>query len=1052
MTLNQLSQLQVSVDRIQHFLCRPEVDGREQQSSLDGLAVRVHQSVFDWEQPDKSTFLKQSQYSSTPEEVAITVADARSHDAVETNVGVGVSISTAKAGSGTGGGLELQPNDPKNDNTNEGIESAEAAGTKGKGGTGSEGGKGGKGQEKEANSETQGGKGKGSDNQDAAPGKGGKDKSSGAKGLGKGTDKKGAKLRLTPMEIPTGEFVCIVGQVGAGKSSFLSALLGDMRAAEGSLESTGSVAYCSQQPWVVNATLRDNVTFGLEFDRKRFERAVFACALEDDLDVLPGGEMCEIGERGITLSGGQKARVSLARAIYAESDIYLLDDVLSAVDAHVGQHIYEHCLMGCLANKTRIVVTNQLQFLNPAGSFGCDRIVLLDHCKMVQVGTFDVLMKSNASFALMIQSHLVEEIDAPRSKKKRVISAKKDEVDIQDQAKAGKLTSVEVREEGAVGLTNYKRYAKAAGHCLVVSALICFTCTEVCRAVAEFSVADWSKENRTESEENEFITRYASFIAASVVFLLIRGLLLAEVSSNASKGIHSQLLNIVMHAKMTFFDTTQTGQIMNRFSRDMDFIDLQVRQALFITLSAVFQLALAICTISVATNGYAIIVIIPLVCIYQWVNTYFRATSTELQRLESISRSPIFSLFSETLAGFATIRGYDASNRFGKHVETLIDINSLSLMTWRSATSWLTMRLELVAATISCSIVVFAIYSDGAIEASKVGLALAYSLEMTSFLKMTTQMSAELESKMTSVERVYSYIDTIEQEPPALIDDERQAPAEWPAQGAIEFKDAVMKYREGTDPVLRGVTFKVPGGSRVGIVGRTGAGKSSVLVALFRLQELCEGSILVDGVEIRGLGLLELRSALTIIPQDPVVFTGTLRYNLDPFGLVPDDETLWKTLEVVEMKQAVEALEGGLDFQVSESGSNFSVGQRALLCMCRALLRKPRILAMDEATAAVDYETDKLIQTAIRERLAGSTVLTIAHRINTIMDYDQVLMLDKGSVLEYAPPLELLNDEESAFRSLAEDSGINIAQAIVDLTPANQPKITIVENAPTEQL
>jgi len=842
------------------------------------------------------------------------------------------------------------------------------------------------------------------------------------------------QLLIEDVHVRPGELLGVVGAVGSGKSSFLAAMLGDMLKGKdmGVAKVGGTISYAAQEPFILNATVQDNITFGHPYDEEKFREILRVCALEADLQILTGGQFCMIGEKGITLSGGQKARVALARALYADSDIVLLDDPLSAVDSHVGRHIFEECIMGYLKGRTRVLVTNQVQYLSPDSerpTGTCDHILLFEGCRQTGFATYQQLINSSEAFGGMVAACSAKDDASVASSPSRKRKAAADEKDEKQDAKQNE-NKKEHRVDGTVGLANYISYMRAAGFGWCVAAFVMFLLTDALRMVAEFTVANWTKE-----KDKGFTTLtgvYLAFILGSLVCTAIRSILLATCNINASATIHSRLTESVLRAKMSFFDTTQLGAILNRFSSDMERIDSQIRMHLFQTLTTGTQVLMAMATISVATKGIALGGIIPLLIFYLMLNGFFRKTNTELQRLESTTRSPIFALFSESLGGMTTIRAFNDTERFISMAEATIDVNLITVLVQRSSRAWLTMRLEVIGSTLAFMVAVLGITTDF-IEPSVMGLALAYSLELTNFLKMFTQMSAELEAKMTSVERVEEYSTELPQEPPLVIEGSRPSDG-WPSHGAIEFTDASMRYRDGLNLVLgngKKLDLSIQPGHRVGIVGRTGAGKSSMLVALFRLAELETGSLTIDGEDVGKFGVGDLRNGLTIIPQDPFLLSGSVRYNLDPMDESEnDDDDLWRVLEVVQLKETVEGMKHGLDAEITEGGSNLSVGQRALLCMARALLRKPKILAMDEATAAVDFATDALIQKAIREQMQGCTVLTIAHRLNTILDYDRVLVLDKGAVLEYGSPVELLQNPEGEFHSLVSEANIDIPHTV----------------------
>jgi len=471
---------------------------------------------------------------------------------------------------------------------------------------------------------------------------------------------------------------------------------------------------------------------------------------------------------------------------------------------------------------------------------------------------------------------------------------------------------------------------------------------------------------------------------------------------------------------MSFFDTTPLGRILNRFSKDQNTIDETLPRTFQSYLRTLFQVMGILVVISYSTVGF-LIVIIPMGVIYYYVQRYYLATSRELKRLESVSRSPIYSHFSETLSGINTIKAYQKQKTFITDNEDKLDFNHKAYYPNIASNRWLATRLEFVGSLIVLFAALLAVYAFDTIDSANVGLSLTYALSVTQTLNWMVRMSCDLEANVVSVERAKEY-SNLKNEAPAVIEESRP-PKQWPNQGIVEFKGYATRYREGLDLVLKKIDIKIRSGEKVGVVGRTGAGKSSLTLSLFRIIEAVEGAIIIDGVNISTIGLEDLRSCLTIIPQDPVLFSGTLRENLDPFGNY-SDEQIWRALECANLSDSVKALEKKLDHIVAQGGENFSVGQRQLICLGRALLRKTKILILDEATASIDFETDSIIQRTIREEFKDCTIITIAHRINTILDNDRILVLDKGTVAEFDTPQNLLEDTNSIFYSMTKKAGL----------------------------
>ncbi|KAM4656295.1 multidrug resistance-associated protein 1 isoform 6-T8 [Amazona ochrocephala] len=716
--------------------------------------------------------------------------------------------------------------------------------------------------------------------------------------------------------VPEGSLVAVVGQVGCGKSSLLSALLGEMDKKEGYVVVKGSVAYVPQQAWVQNATLQDNIIFGREMNESRYKRVIEACALLPDIEILPAGDKTEIGEKGVNMSGGQKQRVSLARAVYCNADVCLFDDPLSAVDAHVGKHIFENVIgpKGILKNKTRVLVTHAINYLPQM-----DTILVMSDGEISEMGSYQELLEQDGAFAEFLRTYA----------------------------------------------------------------------------------------NTEQSMENSGIAVFGYSMVVSIGGIL------------ASRHLHLNLLHSVLRSPMSFFERTPSGNLVNRFSKEIDTIDSTIPPIIKMFMGSTFNV-IGACIIILLATPIAAVIIPPLGLIYLFVQRFYVATSRQLKRLESVSRSPVYSHFNETLLGVSVIRAFEEQKRFIKQNDMKVDENQKAYYPSIVANRWLAVRLEYVGNCIVLFAALFAVMARNKLSAGLVGLSVSYSLQITAYLNWLVRMSSELETNIVAVERVKEYA---EMEKEAEWSIEQTAPAStWPEEGKIEFRGYGLRYREDLDLVLKNINVTINGGEKIGIVGRTGAGKSSLTLGLFRINEAAEGEIIIDGVNIAKIGLHDLRFKITIIPQDPVLFSGSLRMNLDPFDQ-HSDEDIWRSLELAHLKNFVSSLPDKLNHDCAEGGENLSVGQRQLVCLARALLRKSKILVLDEATAAVDLETDKLIQSTIKSQFEECTVLTIAHRLNTIMDYTRVLVLDRGEVVECGSPEHLLQ-QKGIFYSMAKDSGL----------------------------
>ncbi|XP_027847516.1 multidrug resistance-associated protein 1 isoform X2 [Aphis gossypii] len=857
------------------------------------------------------------------------------------------------------------------------------------------------------------------------------------------------------LRVSSGQLVAVVGTVGSGKSSLVSAFLGEMEKVSGRVNTKGSIAYVPQQAWIQNTSLKDNILFGQTLSDRIYSKVIDACALRADFQMLPAGDDTEIGEKGINLSGGQKQRVSLARAVYKESDIYFLDDPLSAVDSHVGKHIFEQVIgpTGLLRKKTRILVTHSITYLREV-----DLIVVMKDGQVSESGTYKELLDKKGDFADFLILHMQEQSelkadeieidklleDAPADLKEKYVrqrsesnsnssmqrqrsidSEKTIPLPIIDQQ--AKLIEVEKAETGSVKWEVYVHYLKSIGPFLCISTIVLSIIFQGFSISSNIWLSVWSNDDTSHVHGKENISKRNLYL--SVYGLLGFGQVLTVVLGTttlyvgcliASRILHDSMLKNIMHAKMSFFNITPSGRILNRVAKDVDIIDITLPPILLSWNRCLIMVTGTLVVISYSTPVFTA-VIIPIGIIYYFIQRFYVATSRQLKRLESVSRSPIYSHFSETVTGATSIRAYGAETKFILQSEQKVDFNQTCYYPSTVANRWLAVRLETIGNFIIFFSSVFSVLGRDTLSPGIVGLSVSYALQITQTLNWLVRMTSEVETNIVAVERIKEYGETPQEAPWEV--PTNLPPKEWPTNGEVQFKNLKVRYREGLDLALKGLDILVEGGQKVGIVGRTGAGKSSLTLSLFRIVEAAEGSILVDGVDISNIGLHTLRGRLTIIPQDPVLFSGTLRMNLDPTNSNTDEE-LWNSLKLAHLKDYVKGLVGGLDYEVSEGGDNLSVGQRQLVCLARALLRKTKLLVLDEATAAIDLETDDLIQTTIRSEFKDCTVLTIAHRLNTIMDSDKVIVLDNGFMVEYDSPANLLQEKSSVFYLMAKDAGL----------------------------
>ncbi|XP_078691150.1 ATP-binding cassette sub-family C member 9-like isoform X2 [Branchiostoma floridae x Branchiostoma belcheri] len=908
-----------------------------------------------------------------------------------------------------------------------------------------------------------------------------------------------AALSDINLGVQKGKLTVIVGQVGSGKSSLCSAILGEMRTLSGQVlwdKEHNSVAYGAQKPWLLNATLRDNVTFGQPFDVSRYQKVITACCLQPDIDILPGGDMTEIGEKGINLSGGQKQRISLARALYSNSDIVILDDPLSALDAHVGGDVFEHGIMGHLINdekRTVILVTHKLQYLEES-----QYVVAMENGCILAQGTMDDIRQSNPELcdswreivakgiremqerartrtvssgsasgeegedemsAEAERAALVRQLSRQQSVRSRTTSfvkkeGKEDEEDEEEEldeqkaskdeeekkaAAEGKLVEEEGRSVGSVKLQHYLTYAAACGSILVIFLLLSQLSKQGLQVGIDFWLSAWASAsagstaqpmnstagnqtfgNATQApptiDVDYYIKGYTGLSVAAISVTAFASVITILSMIKGAKNLHEAMVRNIVLSPMRFFDTTPTGRVLNRMAEDTATIDLRLP----FMMEHLIRVILLVCSallVNAVVTPYFLIGAVPIIILYYIVQKYYRATAREIQRLDNINKSPVFAHFSETLGGLTTVRAYRAEKRFSESIMDKLDRSNTPFYYTAATSCWIGARLGYMGGSIvflaGLSAILAAMF--GSVSAGMVGLSITYALNIQMYLLWVVRGYAEVEMMMNSVERVDQYSSTPTE--PYNKDGNVIPDDNWPSKGEVTFEGVSVRYDKTLDPVLTDVSATFEAGEKVGICGRTGSGKSSLTLALFRMIDNFKGKITIDGIDISRVNLTTLRSRLSIIPQDPVLFSGSVRYNLDPFDKCSDEE-LWEALEIAQLKTVVSELPNKLDEAVSDGGENFSVGQRQLFCLARAFVRKCRILIMDEATASIDMETDSTLQNVIKTAFQDRTVLTIAHRIATILNSDRILVLDQGKVVENDTPKKLLKQPNGLFASL----------------------------------
>ncbi|EJD45474.1 cadmium ion transporter [Auricularia subglabra TFB-10046 SS5] len=826
-------------------------------------------------------------------------------------------------------------------------------------------------------------------------------------------------IRDLKLQVHKGEFIAIVGRVGAGKTSLLQALAGEMRKTRGGVVLGGQVAYVPQVPWIINATVKENILFGEPEDNARYQQVIKACSLQQDLDMLQYGDRTEIGEKGINLSGGQRARISLARAAYSRADIVLFDDPISALDAHVGKAILDNCLInGPLSDRTRILVTHALHVLPHV-----DYVYVLDRGRIVEQGHFKELLANGGELSRIIDEFGTSDTTLGKPKTKDAT----DEAGEATKDTADALMQDEDRAVGSVQLAAYVKYFDAAGGSLtwITWLIVVLTLTQAAQVANTLFLGFWTSRSVPGLQNGHYMAIYVGVGIVQAVLQTVASFTWAIVALRASFALFSGALKHVMGSPVSFFDTTPMGRIVSRLTKDVAQLDSQLWQLFdnfFQTLFSVFGTIALVFYIF----PYLGIIFAPLILAYYLLLAFYRRNSVEVKRLESVLRSSLYSSYIETMNGISTVRATRSENRFIEKTERAIDDqNRASYMTWAIMT-WLGIFLTLMGNLLILGIGLFAVGQRTTVDPSKVGVVLSYTMSITMFLADIVTSFAAVEQGMNNVERMISF-----NELPAegsSVPAQNPAPPSWPAAGAVAFKNVTMAYREGLPDVLQGVSFNVNAGEKVGIVGRTGAGKSSLTQALLRLVETRSGAIEVDDVNIQTIDLPSLRSGLSVIPQDSL-FLGTLRENIDPLNTRTDAELLdilrkAHLLPPAGKSDPVAEARFTLDASLGQEGVSLSAGEKQQVALCRVLVKNSKIIILDEATSSVDVETDAKLQLTIRNELASSTLLCIAHRLNTIAYYDRVLVMDRGAVAEFDAPLVLFDREDSIFRGLCDEAGL----------------------------
>ncbi|XP_025202264.1 probable multidrug resistance-associated protein lethal(2)03659 isoform X2 [Melanaphis sacchari] len=868
-------------------------------------------------------------------------------------------------------------------------------------------------------------------------------------------------LENVSLAIKPGNLVAIVGAVGSGKSSLIQAILRELPLSEGIIHVRGVISYASQEPWIFAGSVQQNIVFNSPMDKDRYKQIIRICKLKSDFEQFPYGDKTVVGERGATLSGGQRVRINLARALYKQADIYLLDDPLSAVDPNVGSHLFEMCIKGFLKKKTCIIVTHQMQYLTDM-----DQILVMENAKILAKGTYEELCASNIDLTNYIQvsklpndKYIISDKNILSAEQKStfkrrasvasIISSSDESNHNEDLVEPTRV--IESRSSGNISYVVYFSYFLAGGkkYKILFFIFICII-TQVLTSAGDFWITYWvnleehvfqNKNNVSTLTFHDPISDVVWWMTISrqtciyvfscitlflIIITTIRLITFVSISMSASINLHNNMFNTLIKATTYFFNTNLSGSILNRFSKDIGTIDEMLPVSLLDCIHNALNLLGVLIVVGII-NIYLMIPAIILAIIFYKITVFYLSLSRSVKRLEGSTRSPVFTHFNATIQGLTTIRAFEAENILSKEFDDHQDLHSSAWYLFITSSRAFAFWLDLIC-FIYTSIVTFSfIVMNNTTFGGNVGLAISQTCGLAGLVQFGMRQTAELENHMTSVERVLEYTNA-PQECSVKSSTGKLTSLKWPSNGSILFKNFYLRYSPKSSYAINNLNVNIESMQKVGIVGRTGAGKSSLILALFRLA-FNEGEIIIDGIEIHKLGLHDLRSKISIIPQEPVLFSGTMRTNLDPFNEY-SDHILLNALDEVELKDVVENLPDGLYSKMSEGGSNFSVGQRQLICLARAIIQSNKILVLDEATANVDPHTDALIQKTIRNKFQTSTVLTIAHRLNTVIDSDKVLVMDKGTMVEFDHPYNLLQNKEGVFYKMVEQTGPDTADLL----------------------
>ncbi|KAM5224328.1 ATP-binding cassette sub-family C member 8 isoform 9-T9 [Hipposideros larvatus] len=876
------------------------------------------------------------------------------------------------------------------------------------------------------------------------------------------------------IRIPRGQLTMIVGQVGCGKSSLLLATLGEMQkvsgavfwnsslpdsemgedpsperepAADMDVRKRGPVAYASQKPWLLNATVEENITFESPFNKQRYKMVIEACSLQPDIDILPHGDQTQIGERGINLSGGQRQRISVARALYQHTNVVFLDDPFSALDVHLSDHLMQAGILELLRDdkRTVVLVTHKLQYLPHA-----DWIIAMKDGTIQREGTLKDFQRSECQLfehwkTLMnrqdqeLEKETVMERKAaePPQGLPRAMSSgdgllqdeEEEEEEAAESEEEDNLSSV-LHQRAKIPWRACAKYLSSAGILLLSLLVFSQLLKHMVLVAIDYWLAKWTDSALTLSpvarncsfsqecslDQTVYAMVFTVLCSLGIMLCLVTSVTVEWTGLKVAKRLHRSLLNRIILAPMRFFETTPLGSILNRFSSDCNTIDQHIPSTLECLSRSTLLCVSALAVISYVTPVF-LVALLPLAIVCYFIQKYFRVASRDLQQLDDTTQLPLLSHFAETVEGLTTIRAFRYEARFQQKLLEYTDSNNIASLFLTAANRWLEVRMEYIGA---CVVLIAAVTSISnslhrELSAGLVGLGLTYALMVSNYLNWMVRNLADMEIQLGAVKRIHGLLKTEAESYEGLLEPSL-IPKNWPDQGKIQIQNLSVRYDSSLKPVLKHVNALISPGQKIGICGRTGSGKSSFSLAFFRMVDTFEGRIIIDGIDIAKLPLHTLRSRLSIILQDPVLFSGTIRFNLDPEKKC-SDSTLWEALEIAQLKLVVKALPGGLDAIITEGGENFSQGQRQLFCLARAFVRKTSIFIMDEATASIDMATENILQKVVMTAFADRTVVTIAHRVHTILSADLVIVLKRGAILEFDKPEKLLSRKDSVFAS-----------------------------------